>query len=95
MATAGERGSGQAGAGRQELARQGVMAAWLGWGEGTRGPFAAEWELQVFFAGEKMGDLEGEARGWGTERQDRPEQTADVRSGGRDEYILKRKGNVN
>lgn len=40
--------------------------------------------------GEKTGymsDLEGEARGWGTEHQDKPEQAADVRTGGRDECI--------
>ena len=42
-----------------------------------------------------MSDLEGEARGWGTEHQDRPEQTAEVRSRGRDECIQKRKGNMN
>lgn len=42
-----------------------------------------------------MLDVEREARGWGKEHEDRPEQTADVRSGGRDECIQKRKRNVN
>lgn len=45
---AGTSKAAQAGSGRQDLARQGVMAVLLGWGEGSRAPFAAEWELQVF-----------------------------------------------
>lgn len=74
------------------------MAAWLGWGEGSEAPFAAGWGSQVLFAREKTGymsDLQGKARGWGTEHQDRPEQTADVKSRGRDECKQKRKGNMN
>jgi len=42
-----------------------------------------------------VSDLEGEATGWGAEHQDRPEQAADVSSGGRDSCIHKRKGNMN
>lgn len=74
------------------------MAAWLGWGEGSEAPFAAGWGSQVLFAREKTGymsDLQGKARSWGTEHQDRPEQTADVKSRGRDECKQKRKGNMN